>query len=150
MCKKFQASFTVESSFIIPVFVFIIMALIASGFYVRNMIMIKAFAWKEGIRLEQMTGKDSKEKNLEIMSADLKEEIKNNSVFLTNVTVSAGISGGSDAQIHITGDSGFAVPMFFSKSNIDITEKIKTDNPAASLRKWHGMQTIMNNERGKK
>lgn len=42
--KRLNASFTVESSFIIPIFIFIIMALIASGFYVRNVIMIKAFA----------------------------------------------------------------------------------------------------------
>lgn len=149
MNKKLNASFTVESSFIIPVFVFIIMALIASGFYVRNMIMIKAFAWKEGIGLEQMTGSESRQRKLETVSGDLKEEIRDNSVFLRDINVSGNVAGDSETNIRVTGTSGFAVPMFFSRSNIDITEKIKTNNPAASLRKWHGLQTIMNNEKGK-
>ena len=147
--KKLNASFTVEGAFIIPIFVFIIMALITAGFYARNMIMIKAFAWKEGIRLEQMTGNESKEKKLAAVSEDLKKEIRDNSVFLRNVNVQGNVSGDSETHIRVTGASGFAVPMFFSRSNIDITEKIKTNNPAASLRKWHGLQTIMNNEKGR-
>ena len=149
MNKKLSASFTVESSFIIPVFVFIIMALIASGFYARNMIMIKAFAWKEGIGLEQMTGNESRERRLAGVSGDLNREIRDNAVFLSNVNVSVRIMDDSNTYIRVIGSSGFAVPLFFSRSHIDITEKIKTDNPAASLRKWHGLQTIMNKEKGK-
>lgn len=147
--KRLNASFTVESSFIIPIFIFIIMALIASGFYVRNVIMIKAFAWKEGIRLEQMTGNESRERKLEAVSHDLKKEIRDNSVFLRDVCVSGRVTEDSDTYISVSGSSGFAVPLFFSRNNIDITEKIKTNNPAASLRKWHGLQSIMNNEKGK-
>ena len=149
MKKSLRGSFTVESSFIIPIFVFIIMALIASGFYVRNVILIKAAAWKEGIRLEHMTGSRSAADNQINAYEDLKSEIRENAVFFRDMNVSLSTSQNSDTTIRVQGTSGFPVPLFGSLGAIDITEKIKTNNPAAQLRKWHGLQMIMNNKRGK-
>lgn len=143
MRKRVSASFTVESSFIIPIFIFIIMALMASGFYARNTIMIKAFAWKEGIRLEQMTSSESRQNGQVTVFNDLKDEIRENAVFLKNVNVAISSGSDTDTTIKVTGQNSLAVPVFFSATGIDITEKIKTNNPAADLRKWHGLQMIM-------
>ena len=147
MRKRLQASFTVESSFIIPIFIFIILALMASGFYARNVIMIKAFAWKEGIRLEHMSSTESRSRSQVAVFQDLKDEIRENSVFLKNVNVSISSGNNADTTIKIIGENSLSVPVFFSVAGIEITEKIKANNPAADLRKWHGLQRVMENAR---
>ena len=121
----------------------------ASGFYARNVIMIKASTWKEGIRLEQMTSASPVLTREGIISEDLKEQVVNDAMFMRDVHVFVNTTNKSETSIRVIAKPTSKVPIFPTAGFIDITEKIKTNNPAADLRKWHGLQTIMNKEKGK-
>ena len=139
------ASFTVESAVIIPVFTFIILAMTACGFYVRNTVMIKALTIRQATRLGQLTDREPDAEALAAAGNSLKDSIKSQGVFLKDVSASACFIGDGKIRLDVYARPSYNVGGFSVPGNITYTYIEKMNNPAMELRKWHAMKGILHN-----
>ena len=133
-----RASFTVESAVIIPVFTFITVALIAMGFYIRNNVMVRSLCWRSAIELERMTTQHPETDRLAEAAEELRDQIKQQGMFLKNVRTSVEKDGGG-ISVKASADSSLIVPVFGSAGSLSVTERADTHNPATDMRRWHAL-----------
>lgn len=137
------ASFTVEGAVIIPVFTFIILAMTACGFYVRNTVMIKALTIRQATRLGQLTDKEPDAAVLSNAGSSLKESIQGQGVFLRDVSANAYLTGDGNIRLDVYARPSYSIGGFSVPGNITFTYIEKRNNPAMELRKWHAMKGIL-------
>ena len=140
--KRWDASFTVESAVIIPLFTFITVALIAMGFYVRNTVVVKSLCLRTAIEMERITTQSPDSDALRRASGDLTELVKKQGILIQNVRASAQDNGSGGVTMSVAADSSFVLPVFGRIGGISVSETADTHNPATNLRRWHALGTI--------